>query len=83
MGFPDATCTESDAVCHCVGSAFGTDRRSGDYAADDGTLAFVFPYGEIEASYCVGADGSLSYRVPVNLVPQGTPMDVVYEAVPQ
>lgn len=83
MGFPDATCTESSAVCHCTGSAHGTDQRSGDYTADDGTLAFVYPYGTIEASYCVGADGSLSYRVPVNLVPQGTPMDVVYEAVPQ
>lgn len=83
MGFPDATCTESDSVCHCLGSAQGTDPRSGDYAtSDDGTLAFVFPYGSIETSYCAGA-GALSYLVPVNLVPQGTPMDVVYDAVPE
>lgn len=83
LGFPDATCTESGDVCHCVGSASGTDHRSGDYAtSDDGTLTFVFPYGGIDTTYCVG-DGSLSYLIPVMLVPQGSPMDVIYEAVPQ
>ena len=82
LGFPGATCEESNDSCHCIGAAQGTDPRSGDFiAADDGTLTLL-GLGDIEASYCV-ADNSFSYLIPVMLVPQGTPMDVVYETVPQ
>lgn len=81
MGFPGATCEEGTTSCHCVGTAQGSDPRSGGYAVDDVTLTLM-GLGDVEAGYCAG-ENSFSYAPPVMLVPQGTPMDVVYETVRQ
>jgi len=81
LGFPGSTCTESNEVCHCTGTAQGSDGRYGNYTTEDDTLTFL-GLGDLEASYCVG-EGTFDYRLPVMLVPQGTPMDVLYETVSQ
>lgn len=82
LGFPETTCEESNGGCRCVSTARGTDPRSGDYLTHEANLTLILPFGSIEASYCAG-ENSFSYALPVMLVPQGTPMDVVYETVPR
>jgi len=81
LGFPDTACEESSGGCRCVGTAQGTDPRSGAYETHESSLV-LHGLGDVEAGYCAG-ENSFSYAPPVMLVPQGTPMDVVYETVPQ